>query len=358
MNERESLAEERDVVDRAAEALRAEQIPPVPPALVTRTQAAVRDAAGARVEPAAASLFRHPLLRIAAVFVLAVGAAAVYAAIRIARTPDVAKTNAAPSGATPIEPVFRAPDDSRAPSPVPVEVQPDGVVRGRVRFVGVAPKPQVMSMAANAHCSAHHRGHVMDESVVVNDDGTLRNVVVWVSGGLEGKTFAPPKEPAVLDQQGCVYTPHVVTVMTGQRLLVKNSDPFLHNVRAAAASNPPFNFGQPTVDGGRPLVFAAPERLFVKCDIHPWMSAFVHVLDNPFFAVTGPDGSFNLPDLPPGKYTLSAWHEVYGEQAQAVTVETGKPLKVEFTFKATEQANADGVEAEGTCCTSELVARS
>jgi plastocyanin len=180
----------------------------------------------------------------------------------------------------------------------------DAAVRGLVRFAGTAPQPQVMSMAANAHCAAHHKGQVIDESVLVNADGTLRNVVVWVSGGLEGRRFAPPKEPAVLDQQGCVYTPHVVTVMAGQRLLVKNSDPFLHNVRAAAEANPPFNFGQPTADDrGRPLVFLSPERMFVKCDIHPWMSAYVHVLDNPFFAVTGADGSFALPDLPEGRYT-------------------------------------------------------
>jgi hypothetical protein len=139
-----------------------------------------------------------------------------------------------------------------------------------VRFAGPAPEVREMSMAANAHCAAHHNGRVLDESVVVNPDGSLRNVVVWVSGGLEGRRFAPPPEPAVLDQQGCVFTPHVVTVMTGQRLLVKNSDAFLHNVRAAAANNPPFNFGQPTrTAAGTPLTFAAPERLFVKCDIHP-----------------------------------------------------------------------------------------
>jgi plastocyanin len=217
-----------------------------------------------------------------------------------------------------------------------------GALRGHARFAGVAPKPAIMSMAANAHCAAHHRGEVIDESVLVSPDGILRNVVVWVSGGLEGKTFAPPAEPAVLDQHGCVFTPHVVTVMAGQRLLVKNSDPFVHNVRAGAQNNPPFNFAQPTIDKGKPLIFNAPERLFVKCDIHPWMSAFVHVIDNPYFAVSGPDGSFKLPEgLPPGKYTVSAWHEVYGEQRVEVVVAEGKPMPpLEFTFNAIERADA------------------
>jgi hypothetical protein len=122
----------------------------------------------------------------------------------------------------------------------------------------------------------------------------------------------------------------VVTVMTGQRLLVKNSDPFLHNVRAAAASNPPFNFGQPTVDGGRPLIFASPERLFVKCDVHPWMSAFVHVLDNPFFVIPDAQGRFSLEGVPAGEYTLVTWHERVGPTVTKVHVEAGRatPLAV------------------------------
>jgi hypothetical protein len=216
---------------------------------------------------------------------------------------------------------------------------PDESVRGLVRFAGTAPKPQPLSMAANAQCAKHHRKPVVDESILVNDDGTLRNVVVWIAGGLEGKTFDPPKEPAVLDQQGCVYTPHVVPVMTGQQLLVKNSDPFLHNVHANAESNPSFNFGQPTIDA-KPMVFDAPEKMLVKCNVHTWMSAFIFVTDNPFFAVTGGDGAFKLPELPSGEYTVAAWHEVYGEQRQRVIVEPGKPVNVEFTFSASERADA------------------
>jgi plastocyanin len=227
----------------------------------------------------------------------------------------------------------------------------DGSLRGRVRFAGPVPQVTYLSMADNAHCAAHHDGRVEDESVLVNADGTLRNVVIWVSGGLEGKRYPAPAQPAVLDQQGCVYTPHVVTVMAGQQLLVKNSDPFLHNVRAAASRNSPFNFAQPTVSrGGKPLVFDAPERLFVKCDIHPWMSAFIHVMDNPFYAVTGDGGAFALPaGLPAGEYEVSAWHEVYGEQRQRVRVAPGEPMPpLQFTFKPERRASAAAMTATGT----------
>jgi hypothetical protein len=141
--------------------------------------------------------------------------------------------------------------------------------------------------------------------------------------------------------------------MAGQRLLVKNSDPFLHNVHAAASeSNPPFNIGQPSKNlGGTPLMFLSPDRMFVKCDVHPWMTAYILVLDNPYFAVTGDHGAFKLPELPPGTYTVTAWHEVYGEQKQRVTVEPGKPMSVDFTFKPSQQARAENVRsAPRACC--------
>jgi len=336
--------DEPDILDRATGFLLNDPVPPVPPALIQRTQFTLRGRAASAAASHERSPFAHPLLRIAAVIALATAGLATYLALRPSRTPIlIAEHREGPD----VPPVIQA------PGPEPVVAQGDGSVRGMVRLIGVAPTPQVLSMASNAHCAAHHNGQVMDESVVVNADGTLRNVVIWVSGGLKDKRFPPPEEPAVLDQQGCVYTPHIVTVMAGQRLLVKNSDEFLHNVRAAAASNPPFNFAQPTISRGTPLVFQAPERLFVKCDIHPWMSAFIHVMDSPYFAVTGDRGAFRLPDLPPGEYEVSAWHEVYGEQKQTVRVESGKPLDMQFTFKPMQRAVGDvqGQNAGGpTCC--------
>jgi hypothetical protein len=320
-----------DLLELATDALRDEEVSGVSQALIARTQARVR-AISPNVEPDARLPFRHPMFRVAAAVAMASCAVALYAAL---------KSKPAPVQTVQTPPTAESVSPSRESDRPTVLVPPaDGAVRGVVRFAGVAPQPQVLSMAANAVCAAHHRGQVIDESVLVNANGTLRNVVVWVSGGLKNRRFSPPAEPAVLDQVGCVYTPHVVAVMVGQRLLVKNSDPFLHNVRAAAVNNPPVNIGQPTVDGGRPLVFLAPDRLLVKCDIHPWMTAYVHVRENPFFAVSGTDGSFKLPDLPPGKYEFTAWHEVFGEQRQTVSVEAGKPLKLEFTFRPTEHADA------------------
>jgi hypothetical protein len=346
--------EENDnLLERAVAAMRDEALPELSGSLVERTQSAVRDELRAGDRAVTFSPFRHPLLRIAAAIALATTLAAAFLVFRHSGPSQVATSEPARPTLTPIASEVRDPKND-VPNP-PVVVPPqttDPALTGVVHFNGVAPKPQVLSMAANAACAAHHRGQVVDESVLVNGDGTLRNVVVWISQGLEGRTFAPPRDPAVLDQQGCVYTPHVVTVMTGQRLLVKNSDPFLHNVRAAAVHNPPFNFGQPSVDvGGTPLTFLTPDRMFVKCDVHPWMTAHILVLDNPYFAVTGERGTFKLPELPPGTYTVSAWHEVYGEQKQRVTVEPGRPLSLDFTFRPTENARADGVRTlPRSCC--------
>lgn len=347
-----------DILERATDALRNESVPPVPAALLERTQFAVRGrlAAGAASATGPRSPFRHPLVRIAAAVVLATAGAAAYFALAPSPTPPELAQRPAPADEDRkiVEPEITAPGGNTNTAPLIAQAGAHGIVRGRVRFAGPIPQVTYLSMADNAHCAAHHDGRVEDESVVVNPDGTLRNVVIWVSGGLEGKQYPAPAEPAVLDQRGCVFTPHVVTVMTGQRLLVKNSDPFLHNVRAAASKNNPINFAQPTISRGRPLKFDAPERLFVKCDIHPWMSAFIHVMDTPFFAVTGDGGAFALPEgLPPGDYEVSAWHEVYGEQTQPVRVAAGEPMPaLHFTFKPEQGASAAGadVEVRPPCC--------
>lgn len=338
-----------DMLGRAMDALRDDPVPPIPATLIRRTQFALRGRAATLAETARRSPFRHPLLRIAAAVFLVTCGAAAYLALRPPRTPvETAQRPVRQGGAgtaTGASEITAVPGN-------PAPAVANAAVHGRVRFAGPVPQVQTLSMAANALCAAHHDGQVLDESVLVNADGTLRNVVVWVSGGLEGKRYPAPDEPAVLDQRGCVYTPHVVTVMTGQRLLVKNSDPFLHNVRAAASRNSPINFGQPTISRGTPLVFGKSERLFVKCDIHPWMSAFIHVMDNPFFAVTGDGGAFELPELPPGEYELSAWHEVYGEQTQTVRVARGEPMNLQFTFRPVQGASAARLrrEAEARCC--------
>ena len=179
-----------------------------------------------------------------------------------------------------------------------------------------------------------HPDGAFNETLVVNENKTLRNVVVSVTGGLpEGNYPAPP--PAKLDQKGCQYHPHVLALMKDQPLLISNSDSFLHNVHSLAQQNPAFNFGQPSVDPGKPVDPMKSAEVFkIKCDVHPWMNAWIHVLDHPFFSVTSEDGTFTLRGLPPGKYTLTAWHESLGTKTAEVTVEQGKPATVDITFDA------------------------
>ena len=137
-----------------------------------------------------------------------------------------------------------------------------------------------------------------------------------------------------------MYTPHVLALMVGQSLAIRNDDPFLHNVHSLAQTNPGFNFAQPNKDPGKEVdPPKVPEVIKVKCDVHPWMSEWIVVLDNPFFSVTNEDGKFSIKGLPDGDYTLQAWQEKYGTQEQKVTVKDGK-AEVNFTFKAERRHGA------------------
>jgi plastocyanin len=207
-------------------------------------------------------------------------------------------------------------------------------VKGVIKLDGKAPESKDIDMSGVKECAAKHADPVPDPSLLVDDKGNLQNVVVYVSGGLSG-SFDAPSEPAVLDQQGCMYHPHVLPVMVGQKIMIKNSDEFLHNVHAMANVNPAFNFGQPNKDEGKAVdPLKAAETFHVKCDVHPWMSAYIVGLENPFFGVSGEDGSFSIANLPPGDYTLTAWHETLGSKEVQVKVEAGKPAEVKISFPA------------------------
>jgi hypothetical protein len=221
-------------------------------------------------------------------------------------------------------------------------------VSGVVRFKGTKPAPKpITDIAGNAFCkNCYKDGELPKEDTYVFgknvDDDTLQNVLVYVSKGLEGKQFDPPKEPVVLDQVGCVYTPHVVAVMTGQTLEIRNSDETLHNVMTQPRNNAPFNIGMPVKDQKLNKVFKQPEmKMNLRCFMHPWMSAYVHVLPNPFFAITGPDGTFTIKGLPPGEYELTVLHEAtLFEPTPATTtvkVAAGESAKADFTYHAREK---------------------
>ncbi len=231
----------------------------------------------------------------------------------------------APESQTPAAPTETA--QSSAPADA-------ATVTGSVKFTGAKPKAQMISMAADAYCKTQHASAVPSEEVVVNPNGTLKWVYVYVKSGLGDKKFPAPSEPAVFDQHGCTYQPHVTGVQAGQTLVVRNSDSVLHNVNARPKNNPGFNFGQPVKGMETKKSFPNPEVMDpVKCDVHPWMRAYIGVQAHPFFAVTGENGSFSIKNLPPGTYEIEAWHEKYGTSKQSVTVGANETKTVSFTFK-------------------------
>jgi hypothetical protein len=207
-------------------------------------------------------------------------------------------------------------------------------VAGIVTLEGKPPAQQDIDMSGVKECAAQHPDPVPEQSFVVDDKGHLQNVVVYVSGSLPNNP-PPPTEPAVLDQHGCMYSPHVLPVMVGQPIMIRNSDSFLHNVHSLSQTNPSFNFAQPNADAGKAVEpLKASETFRVKCDVHPWMSAYIVAVDNPYFAVSGEDGKFSLAGLPDGEYTLVAWQEQLGTKEIPVKVEAGKAADVKITFTA------------------------
>ncbi len=210
---------------------------------------------------------------------------------------------------------------SSAPAAKPAPAGAAGALSGTVKFDGDVPAAQAIQMAADPTCARMHPDAAMTEFVIVGDGGGLKNVFVYVKEGLEGQTFDVPTEAAHLNQQGCLYKPHVFGIRAGQTLTIQNDDDTLHNIHAMPKNNKEFNVGQPIKGLKTDRVFDNPEVMVpFKCDVHKWMASYVGVVDHPFFATTDIDGSYSIPDLPPGDYVVEAWHEKYGTQQMNVTV--------------------------------------
>ncbi len=210
-----------------------------------------------------------------------------------------------------------------------------GSVSGTVKYSGAKPKPKLVDMSSDPSCVAAHKGNAYDESLVVDGKGNLGNAFVYVEKGLEGKNFAVPDAAVTIDQNGCWFRPRVLGLMIGQTLDVVNSDPVTHNIHPMAMVNREWNHSQGPGDPAMHRKFTKQEVMIpVKCNIHNWMHAFIGVVDNPYFAVTKDDGSFTLPNLPPGTYTVIVWHETLGTQSTTVTVPASGKADASFTLKA------------------------
>jgi plastocyanin len=211
-----------------------------------------------------------------------------------------------------------------------------GALSGRATFSGQPPEAEVLKMTSDQACVQGSTPNQVSDAVLIAADGGLKNVFVYVKDGLDpAYGFDVPTAAVVLDQKGCHYAPRIVGVRAGQPLDIVNSDATLHNVHALPMANPEFNQGQPIQGFRTTRTFTTPEVMVrFKCDVHSWMAAYVGVVAHPYFAVTKDDGSFEIPNLPPGTYTIEAWHEKFGVHVAKVTIGDKQSQTTAFTFTA------------------------
>lgn len=230
-------------------------------------------------------------------------------------------------------------EEAPAAAPAGGSATPDeangGTITGKVSFDGTKPTPKNIDMSAVPFCTKAHAGQpAKTEDVVVNANNTLANTFVWVKSGLPDKTWQVPTNPVQLNQTGCMYVPHVIGVMAGQQIDIKNSDATNHNIHPQPQTNQEWNESQPPGTPDKMQSFPRQEVMIaVKCNIHPWMRSYIGVVSHPFFAVTGDDGTYTIKGLPPGTYTIEIVHEKYGKQEQQVTVGPKESKTADFSVK-------------------------
>jgi plastocyanin len=226
-------------------------------------------------------------------------------------------------------------EQAAAPPPVttnPVDPATAGSITGSIALQGTPPAPQSIRMDSDPYCARESKA--MTETHVTGTGGTLQNVFVYVKDGLGDRRFPVPSTAVVLDQKGCQYVPHVLGIQVGQTLELASSDNTLHNIHAVPQQNREFNKASQMAGIRHTHTFSTREVMVpFKCDVHKWMNAYIGVLDHPFFAVSGANGTFELKGLPPGTYTIEAWHEALGTQTQTVTVGEKDTQNITFTFK-------------------------
>jgi plastocyanin len=207
-------------------------------------------------------------------------------------------------------------------------------VSGTITFDGKAPALKPLAMDADPVCAKKHPTPAPNEMLVLGSGNTMANILVYVSKGVPaGKTYPAPKTPVVVDQNGCQYKPHVMGIMIGQPYRILNSDGILHNIHSLPKVNTAFNKPMAATMKETTTTFEKPEPIFqIKCDVHPWMLAYIGVFTHPFYSVTGTDGKFTITGLEPGTYEITAWHERLGTQTATVTVGASDTKAQNFKF--------------------------
>jgi hypothetical protein len=206
-----------------------------------------------------------------------------------------------------------------------------GSITGKVSFAGTVPPAEKVKTSADPKCAAMHKEGLEKQTVLVKDGG-LAHAFVYLKSGVTG-TYPPPSTPALLDQQGCMYHPHVIGVQVNQDITIRNSDDTLHNIHPRPTINAEFNIGQARKGMEATRKFDKEEIMIpVGCDVHPWMRSYISVLSHPFFAVTGDDGTYEIKNVPPGEYEVEVFHEKLKTQTGKATVKAGEPTKVDLAF--------------------------